>query len=138
MQQGPPQDAVRAEVERIAASSYFAGSERLGRFLRYIVEEALAGRGGKIKEYAVGLEVYGRKPDFDPKADAIVRVEAGRLRAKLEQYYAHGGRENPVRIDVPKGSYAPVFAWRADAQAPRPRRRRWLYAAAAGDRKSVV
>src|SRR5215510_4928098 len=131
MRQGPPEDAVRAEVERIAASPYFANAERLGRFLRYVVEETLAGRAEQIKEYAVGLEVYGRKPDYDPKVDSIVRVEAGRLRTKLEQYYAHEGCENAVRIAVPKRSYVPAFSWRAEAAAPRPRRRRWLYAVAA-------
>src|SRR5262252_7595785 len=96
MRQGPPQNAVRAEIERITASRYFAGAERLSRFLRYIVQEEMEGRGGQIKEYAVAVEVYGRKPDYDPKSDAIVRVEAGRLRIKLEQYYTHEGRDDAV------------------------------------------
>jgi serine/threonine-protein kinase len=131
MRQGPPQNAVRAEIERITASRYFAGAERLSRFLRYIVQEEMEGRGGQIKEYAVAVEVYGRKPDYDPKSDAIVRVEAGRLRIKLEQYYTHEGRDDAVHIEVPRRSYAPVLSWQSKPEAPHQLPRRWLYITAA-------
>ena len=109
MSQGVQAAAVREEAQRILASSGFTGSARLCGFLRYIVDETLAGRGSLIKEYPIGVEVYKRKPDYDPKMDAIVRVEAGRLRAKLKQYYANEGRESPVRIELPRGTYTPVF-----------------------------
>src|SRR5262245_58448102 len=74
-------------VEEIAATPSFACSKRLCRFLRYIVRETVEGRGAALKEYQIGVDVCERPPDFDPKLDAIVRVEAGRLRAKLKQYY---------------------------------------------------
>jgi hypothetical protein len=61
------------------------------------------------REYSIGIEVYGRKPDFDPRVDAIVRVEASRLRGKLREYYDSAGRTDPIRIELPKGSYAPLF-----------------------------
>jgi TolB-like protein len=101
------------------------------------VEKTLAGEGEDLKEYRIGTEVYGRGSAYDPRADGIVRVEATRLRAKLREYYEGPGREDPVRIDVPKGSYAAVFSDRVEAAAepapaPRPsRKRRWWAAAAA-------
>ncbi len=84
---GPPTGkAVRDAVDRIAASPLFVGSERLSRFLRYVVEETLASRSQAIKEFTIAVEVYGRPADYDPKIDATVRVEAGRLRSKLRKY----------------------------------------------------
>jgi adenylate cyclase len=76
--------AVRAQLDRIIASSEFAAPERLRRFLRYIVEETLAGRADRIKAYTIGVEVFGRDEGFDPQADTVVRIEAGRLRRRLE------------------------------------------------------
>lgn len=99
------QEAARAALERVVRSPYFAESERLSRFLRYIVEETLAGRGNSIKEYNIGVEVYERPQGYDPKTDAIVRVEAGRLRTKLAKYYAAEGAGDPVRINIPRGKY---------------------------------
>jgi TolB-like protein len=104
-----PPETIRAAVDRIAASPLFTGSERLSRFLRYVVQEALAGRGQAIKEYNIGVEVYGRPPGYDPKIDATVRVEAGRLRAKLAKYYAGEGAAEAVRIELPRGTYLPIF-----------------------------
>ncbi|HLJ45819.1 MAG TPA: tetratricopeptide repeat protein [Bryobacteraceae bacterium] len=97
-------------LERILASESFARSKRLSAFLRFIVERALAGRNDDIKEYRIGSEVYERGPDFDPKMDNVVRVEANRLRAKLRDYYDGAGREDPIRIEIPKGAYLPVFS----------------------------
>jgi TolB-like protein/Flp pilus assembly protein TadD len=105
----PPDEEVRDALNRIAGNQLFAGSERLTRFLRYVVQEQLAGRGQAIKEYNIGVEVYGRPPDYDPKIDATVRVEAGRLRAKLAKYYAAEGAAQIVRIELPRGTYVPVF-----------------------------
>ncbi|HWB84035.1 MAG TPA: hypothetical protein VG675_07840 [Bryobacteraceae bacterium] len=105
-------DAVRAAVARITASSGFAKSERLNSFLRLIVEETLAGRGDQIKEYLIGTQVYGRRHDYDPRIDATVRVEAAKLRKRLELYYGNDGRDEAVVIRIPKGSYRPEFELR--------------------------
>ncbi|MGH9657081.1 MAG: hypothetical protein ACRD96_00975, partial [Bryobacteraceae bacterium] len=101
----PDPAAVRAELEAILASSGFAGAGRLSRFLRFAVEKTLAGEGADLKEYLIGLEVYGRKENFDPREDSIVRVEASRLRAKLGEYYDAAGRGAVVRIRLHKGGY---------------------------------
>ena len=98
---------VRAELERILRSSGFANSERMTRFLRCVVERALAGQVDGLKEYLLGVEVFDRKPDYDPRVDPIVRVEARRLRSKLEEFYAGNGKDSQVIIDLPKGAYVP-------------------------------
>ncbi len=107
-----PPEAIRAQLEKILATESFAGSERLSRFLRFTVEQALQGRPDQLKEYVLGVEVFDRKKSFDPRLESIVRTEAGRLRAKLKEYYEIPGRNDPVRIDYGKGSYVPVFEWR--------------------------
>jgi TolB-like protein len=104
----PGGELVREEVERIAASPVFLRSERLVRFLRYVVEQTLAGNGDSLKEFTIGVSVHDR-PDFDPRLDSAVRVDARRLRAKLEEYYKGPGSQDPLRIDLPKGGYIPVF-----------------------------
>src|SRR5271166_1074491 len=78
---------VRLELRRILASRQFEDADRLVRFLSFVVEETLAGRGGGLKESVIGVEVFGRAPGYDPKVDPIVRVQARRLRAKLEAWY---------------------------------------------------
>ncbi|MEZ5447309.1 MAG: adenylate/guanylate cyclase domain-containing protein [Gammaproteobacteria bacterium] len=131
-------EAERSQIDaclaKILASPQFAQSERQRRFLRYIVTEALAGRTDRLKGYSIGVEVFDRDRDFDPAVDAIVRVEAARLRAKLREYYEGAGRGDPVRFDLPKGAYTPEFqrnaapasaaaerqAAAADAQRPAP------------------
>jgi adenylate cyclase len=100
---------IRQQLDGILNSPGFAGSVRLKRFLRYVVEQQLAGEGAKLKEYAIGVEVFDRKEPYDPRLDSIVRVEAGRLRSKLDEYYATEGAADPVRISLPRGSYVPVF-----------------------------
>src|SRR5579871_6579651 len=102
-------EAVRAELEKILASSGFANAERLSRFLRYAVEEHLNGQTDKLKESFLGVEVFGRKPTYDPRIDAVVRTEAVKLRARLKEYYETEGREDPLIIDLPKGGYVPAF-----------------------------
>jgi TolB-like protein/Tfp pilus assembly protein PilF len=102
-------EGVRAQLERILSSPGFATAKSARRFLRYVVEEALAGRGDQIKEYAVGVSVFDRGDDYDPRADAVVRVEAIRLRKRLDDYYRTDGCADPVSIELPKGSYVPVF-----------------------------
>jgi adenylate cyclase len=111
---------VRQQLERILASSGFAGSARIKRFLRFVVEQQLAGEGGNLKEYSIGVEVFDRKEPYDPRLDSIVRVEAGRLRSKIDEYYASEGAADEIRIGLPRGSYVPVFERRVleDATAP--------------------
>ena len=100
---------ITAELERILGSDEFHGTPRTRDFLQYIVEEAVAGRGERIKGYSVAVSVFGRGEDFDPSVDPIVRIEAGRMRRALERYYLTAGAHDPVVIDVPKGSYVPQF-----------------------------
>src|SRR5215470_16283749 len=110
-------DAVRAEVAKITASPGFVKSERLIRFLRLIVEETLAGRGDDIKEYLIGTQVYSRPQDYDPRVDATVRVEAAKLRKRLDLYYESEGLADTVVIRIPKGGYRPEFDHRPATRA---------------------
>ncbi len=105
----PRRSIVEAELGRILSAAQFANSERLRGFLSYVVRQVLDGQAASIKEFAIGCEVYKRRADYDPKTDAIVRVECGRLRGKLLAYYAGEGAANPLRIELPKGTYVPVF-----------------------------
>jgi adenylate cyclase len=102
-------EAVRAELRRILGSADFDASERNRNFLRHVVEETLAGRADRIKAYSIATSVFGRDERFDPQLDSIVRIEAGRLRRSLERYYLTGGRDNRVRIQIPRGCYVPAF-----------------------------
>ena len=102
-------EVVRSQLDKILGSGPFAPSERMTRFLRFIVEETLARRADQLSEYAIGVEVYDRGESFEPSADAIVRVDARRLRSKLREYYDTAGSNDPLLIEVPKGTYSPVF-----------------------------
>jgi TolB-like protein len=116
----PTAEEVRAELKRILASEGFANADRMSAFLRYVVDRALAGEGDKVKEYAIGVDVFGRDPNYDPRLDSIVRVEARRLRSKLEEYYARNG-DDPVTIVLRRGSYLPAFERKAaQTQGPPP------------------
>src|SRR5215469_1907093 len=97
---------IRAELERVLTFPDFAASRHLINFLRFVVEESLAGRAESLKERTVALGALGRKTDFDPRMDCIVRVVAGRLRRTLERYYATLGASNPLSIVIRAGSYA--------------------------------
>ena len=101
-------DAVRKELARLIASPVFKDSDRLIRFLSFVVTETLAGRAANLKESIIGMEVFDREAGYDPKADPIVRVQARRLRAKLESHYA-AGQPGELQIVLPKGGYAPEF-----------------------------
>src|SRR5688572_15904930 len=101
-------ETVRAHLDEIAASREFAGAPRLTKFLTFVVETALAGDADQIKESLIAVEVYGRRPDYNPHIDSTVRVEAGRLRSRLRQYY-EANANHAVQIELPKGTYAPVF-----------------------------
>jgi len=120
----PTPEQIRAQVEKILASRLFARSERLCRFVRFCVEAALDAKSDQLKEQLIGVEVFDRKADYDPRTDPIVRVEARRLRSKLKAYYAGSGRPDGLLIEVPKGAYVPSFRMRnasqSAAQQPRP------------------
>lgn len=107
-EQPAPAD-VRVELQRIMNSSQFDASERNRRFLEYIVEETLSGRGNRIKAYCIATVVFGRNDSFDPANDPVVRMEARRLRRSLERFYLVEGDSGPVRIALPKGGYVPEF-----------------------------
>src|SRR5436190_9680825 len=109
----------RAQLERILDSLTFRQVDRLKRFLNFIVTEALAGRGDQLKEYVIGVQVFDKDQSFDPRADPIVRVQARRLRARLEPYYREEGGGDALVIELPKGGYAPVFKGRDAAAAGR-------------------
>ncbi len=101
--------AVEAALQRLLRSKTLADTERLRRFLEFVVVETLEGRGDQLKEMTVALHVLARTTDFDPRTDATVRVDARRLRTKLAQYYADEGKHDDVTIDLPKGAYVPTF-----------------------------
>jgi len=129
--EGIPADLIQAQLERIIASSAFDGSRRNCAFLRFVVEETLAGRGDRIKAYTIGTSVLQRDAGFDPQADPIVRIEASRLRRSLERYYLIVGKDDPIRIDIPKGGYLASFQRLSsvgeDGAPPKiPRRRNYL------------
>src|SRR5215471_15271007 len=115
--------AVRLQLERILSSAVFSRNGRLSRFLRFVVEQRLAGKESELKESVIAVEVC-RKRDYDSKLDSVVRTEAGRLRARLAEYYVHEGSGDPVIIEMPKGGYTPVFrqpeaAANSDRRVPR-------------------
>jgi len=105
--------AIRDQLSTVLASALFAHAERLGRFLRFVVEETLAGRADRLNQFAIAIDVFDRDETFDPTIDAIVRVEAGRLRSKLLEYYDDLGGDDPIRIELPKRSYAATFRQRS-------------------------
>ncbi len=101
--------AVRAQLERILGNTAFRNSRRYPRFLGFVVEETLAGRAENLKERTIGVEVFGRAPDYDTNADHVVRTAAGEVRKRLAQFYLEPGRESDMRIDIHPGSYVPHF-----------------------------
>ena len=100
---------IREELERVLASAEFRASKRSQAFLRYVVERAVHGQGETLKERTIGIEVFGRPTSYDPSDDAIVRVKAGEVRKRLGLYYSEEGAHNPIRIDLPSGTYVPGF-----------------------------
>src|SRR5579871_2078410 len=113
-----PDARILEQLNRILASKTFQPVERLKRFLNFVVQETLAGRGDHLKEYLVGIEVFAKEASFDPRNDPIVRVQARRLRARLTRYYREEGQGDEILIDLPKGGYAPSFQ-RLHAAAPK-------------------
>ncbi len=108
----------RLQLNRILGSRTFHQADRLKRFISFIVEETVSGRGSHLKEFLVGMEVFGKDSRFDPRTDPIVRVQARRLRSRLARYYSEEGQEDEILIDLPKGGYVPVVK-RAEVAAPK-------------------
>jgi len=110
---------IQKQVERILASATFARSPQLSRFLRYCVEKTLLGRPDQLREQILAVEVFRRPPEFEARRDPIVRVEARRLRSKLDEYYRTEGRTDPILISLQRGDYVARFApaWRRDASS---------------------
>ncbi|AZO53231.1 hypothetical protein EJ077_06715 [Mesorhizobium sp. M8A.F.Ca.ET.057.01.1.1] len=110
MQHAPPAaPAVRETLERLLASETFGRSERARKLLRYLVEREQAGEADRLKGFSIAMDVFGKDGDFDPSTDAVVRVQAGRLRELLQQYFANEGVAEPVRIAIPRGGYVPAY-----------------------------
>src|ERR1700739_1718752 len=97
------------QIDRIMKSHSLRGSESLCRLLQYIAEQSLEHPEASLKEYQIAIDVYGRGTEFDPQSDSLVRVQAGRLRHKLAEYYANEGAKDPVVVSIPRGSYHLVF-----------------------------
>jgi hypothetical protein len=108
------------QVEKLANSSVLHGSEALRKLLRYLARQAVAHPGAPLKEYQIATEEFGRPPEFDPAVDSMVRVQVGRLRAKLAEYYAKEGADDPIRVELPKGSYTLAFHHRQPGEAHPP------------------
>jgi adenylate cyclase len=130
----PDQD-IRAELDRILAAKGFVGAGRLSKLLRYVVDKTLSGETAQLKEYSVGIEVFERDEKYDPRLDSIVRVEAGRLRTRLDEYYNSEGAGSPIRISLPRGGYTARFEPQAPPAEPQaqeaPRRSKALVLLAA-------
>ena len=137
-------EAVRTQLKRVLGSEGFARNDRLSSFLRFVVEQELSGGGDQLKESVIGVEVFGRRPDYDVRQDSIVRTEAGKLRARLAKYYGTEGAAGEVVIDLPKGGYRPLFRHaqetRKETAAPRWPARQWsrLQTSWAGIRSRVL
>jgi hypothetical protein len=101
------------QVERLANSSALHGSESLRKLLRYLAKHSLERSGSPLKEYQIATEVFGRRADFDPQSDSVIRVQAGRLRGKLTEYYSSEGADDPILVELPKGAYALQFHHRS-------------------------
>ena len=114
------QKAIREQLVRILNSGPFHQAQRRQRFLEYIVNEALAGRGERLKGYSVAQAVFDRAETFDPNIDPLVRNEAARVRDRLREYYDGEGQGDRIRIELPKGTYTPHIEFRAPTLDPRP------------------
>ena len=112
------EDDIIGALDRILSSDTFAAVGRLRKFLQYVVETAVAGRQEQIKETVIAIDVYGRDADFDPRTNPLVRVDASRLRRRIKEYYAGEGTEDPLRIELPKGTYVPRFIEVTEREQP--------------------
>ena len=117
----PSPDEIRAHLARLLGTAAFGASDRRRKLLAYVVDQTLAGRASRLKGFDLALSVLGRDERFDPQSDPIVRIEVGRLRRDLERYYLTEGRDDPIRITIPKGRYVPAFErWGVPPEAMAP------------------
>src|ERR1019366_4008178 len=129
--------AVRAELNRLVASTAFRNSKRCSEFLEYAVEHTIGGTSGALKERSIGVDLFHLPQDFDSGQRTVVRVTANEVRKKLAQHYlAEIGSQHPVRISLPPGSYSAEFKWETpvtETQVPSRQTRpaRWMIACAA-------
>jgi hypothetical protein len=107
----PHREEKLEQLDRLLHSRILQGSESLKAFLKFVVVKSVEDQETLLKEYTIATEVFGRSPSYDSRNDSVVRVQAGRLRAKLQEYYATEGKDDPVFIDLPKGHYSPTFAY---------------------------
>ena len=112
----PDNEKIQRQLQRILNSSEFQATKSQREFLQFVVSETLAGRSHEIKGYTVATRVFGRQADFDANLDPIVSIQANKLRRALERYYLVAGQNDPVRIDIPKGTYVPTFRLRTDVE----------------------
>src|SRR5580692_5205607 len=108
------------QINRLVNSQTLHGSESLCKLLRYLAKHAVEHPGTAIKEFQIATEVFGRSADFDPQLDSMVRVQAGRLRSKLTEYYSSDGLEDPIVVELPKGTYVLSFHPRSISPAKAP------------------
>src|SRR5208337_1045622 len=103
--------AVQEQLEKLLATYLFNSSRRYPSFLRYVLARVLAGQTAQLKERILGIEIFGRPPDYDTNTDPIVRVTAAEIRKRIEHYYQDPVHSQEIRIYLPSGSYAPQFSW---------------------------
>ena len=115
----PDREAILEELDALLASHHFRGSKRYPAFLKYVVEAPLDGRLSDLKERTIGVEVFGRTPNYDTNADPVVRFSAGEVRKRIAQFYHENGHGSRLQIELPLGSYVPEFQWR-HAESPVP------------------
>src|ERR1044071_7791706 len=111
-------DDVRQALESILSSKHFVNAHKKKKFLRLICDFYLEGRAQELNEHILGYDVFGRDKNYNPSDDPIVRVFAYEIRKKLEAYYSHEGADDAIRLDIPPGSYQPVFSRHLLEQAP--------------------
>jgi adenylate cyclase len=114
----PTAAEIREQLERVLGSQCFEQAGRSSKFLRFAAEQTLAGIGERLKGYTIAVEVFGRPADFDAQNDPLVRVEAGRLRRRLAEYYAGEGKRDELRVDLPRGGYAVVWSYVSAEEPP--------------------
>ena len=110
-------EGARAQIERLLLSKTFETSEAHRRLLAYLAEKSLSGEADRLKEYAVGIDAFGKPASYDPQEDSIVRTHAGRLRCKLREYYEIEGKADPISVELPKGGFRLVFRPRSEVSA---------------------
>src|SRR5436309_13497356 len=107
-----------AQVERILQSDTFRSSGVLRRLFRFLADKAFSGEADQLKEYSIGIDAFGKPPTYDPRQDAIVRLQIGRLRQKLGEYYRTEGKDDPVVMELPKGRFKLSWELRSAPVAP--------------------